>query len=414
MSVAKGNMVGGLSGNPADLEKRKQVFGQNLIPPKKPKTFLELVWEALQDVTSSSWRSQPSSPWFCPSIAPMVKKMNCGLPINSPEDEGESEAGWIEGAAILFSVIIVVLVTAFNDWSKEKQFRGLQNRIEKEQKFSVIRNGHIIQLPVAEIVVGDIAQIKYGDLLPADGILIQGNDLKIDESSLTGESDHVKKSLERDPMLLSGTHVMEGSGRMLVTAVGVNSQTGIIFTLLGASEGEEEEKKKKGKKQGVPENRNKAKTQDGVALEIQPLNSQEGIDNEEKEKKVVKLPKKEKSVLQGKLTRLAVQIGKAGLIMSAITVLILILYFVIDNFVIQRKPWLAECTPIYIQYFVKFFIIGITVLVVAVPEGLPLAVTISLAYSVKKMMKDNNLVRTWMLVRQWAMPQPFALTRQAR
>lgn len=69
--------------------------------------------------------------------------------------------------------------------------------------------------------------------------------------------------------------------------------------------------------------------------------------------------------------------------MSAITVLILILYFVIDNFVIQRRPWLAECTPIYIQYFVKFFIIGITVLVVAVPEGLPLAVTISLAYSVK-------------------------------
>lgn len=69
--------------------------------------------------------------------------------------------------------------------------------------------------------------------------------------------------------------------------------------------------------------------------------------------------------------------------MSAITVLILILYFVIDNFVIQGRPWLAECTPIYIQYFVKFFIIGVTVLVVAVPEGLPLAVTISLAYSVK-------------------------------
>ena len=69
--------------------------------------------------------------------------------------------------------------------------------------------------------------------------------------------------------------------------------------------------------------------------------------------------------------------------MSAITVLILILYFVIDTFVIHNRPWLAECTPIYVQYFVKFFIIGITVLVVAVPEGLPLAVTISLAYSVK-------------------------------
>ncbi|XP_004459107.1 plasma membrane calcium-transporting ATPase 4 isoform X1 [Dasypus novemcinctus] len=391
-SRLKTSPVEGLSGNPADLEKRRQVFGQNLIPPKRSKTFLELVWEALQDVTL-----------IILEIAAIISLVlsfyrppggdheQCGQ-VASSDDEEEAETGWIEGAAILFSVIIVVLVTAFNDWSKEKQFRGLQSRIEQEQKFSVIRNGQIIQLPVAEIVVGDIAQIKYGDLLPADGVLIQGNDLKIDESSLTGESDHVKKSLDKDPMLLSGTHVMEGSGRMVVTAVGINSQTGIIFTLLGASEGDEE-KKKKGKKQGVPENRNKAKTQDGVALEIQPLNSQEGLEGEEKEKKAVKLPKKEKSVLQGKLTRLAVQIGKAGLIMSAFTVLILILYFVIDNFVIQRRPWLTECTPIYIQYLVKFFIIGVTVLVVAVPEGLPLAVTISLAYSVKKMMKDNNLVR---------------------
>lgn len=69
--------------------------------------------------------------------------------------------------------------------------------------------------------------------------------------------------------------------------------------------------------------------------------------------------------------------------MSALTVIILILYFVIDTFAVQGRSWVKECTPIYIQYFVKFFIIGVTVLVVAVPEGLPLAVTISLAYSVK-------------------------------
>ncbi|NWS85852.1 AT2B1 ATPase, partial [Toxostoma redivivum] len=80
-----------------------------------------------------------------------------------------------------------------------------------------------------------------GDLLPADGVLIQGNDLKIDESALTGESDHVRKSLDKDPLLLSGTHVMEGSGRMVVTAVGVNSQSGIIFTLLGATGDDEDE-----------------------------------------------------------------------------------------------------------------------------------------------------------------------------
>uniref|UniRef100_A0A672NMS1 Calcium-transporting ATPase n=1 Tax=Sinocyclocheilus grahami TaxID=75366 RepID=A0A672NMS1_SINGR len=316
------------------------------------------------------------------SLSICLSFIRCGNVSGGAEDEGEAEAGWIEGAAILLSVICVVLVTAFNDWSKEKQFRGLQSRIELEQRFAVVRNGNVIQIPVAEMVVGDMAQVKYGDLLPADGVLIQGNDLQIDESSLTGESDHVRKSADKDPMLLSGTHVMEGSGRMLVTAVGVNSQSGIIFTLLGAGEGEEEKKEKKAKKQ------------DGaVAMEMQPLKSAEGGEVEEREKKKSNVPKKEKSVLQGKLTKLAVQIGKAGLVMSAITVIILVLYFVIETFVVEGRIWLTECTPIYVQYFVKFFIIGVTVLVVAVPEGLPLAVTISLAYSVKKMMKDNNLVR---------------------
>uniref|UniRef100_A0A7N8YN40 Calcium-transporting ATPase n=1 Tax=Mastacembelus armatus TaxID=205130 RepID=A0A7N8YN40_9TELE len=389
----------GLAGAQTDLDKRKEVFGRNLIPPKKPKTFLQLVWEALQDVTLIILEIAALISLGLSFYKPPGESA-CGSAAGGAEDEGEADAGWIEGAAILLSVVCVVLVTAFNDWSKEKQFRGLQSRIEQEQKFQVVRGSQVIQLPVADIVVGDIAQIKYGDLLPADGVLIQGNDLKIDESSLTGESDHVRKSADKDPMLLSGTHVMEGSGRMVVTAVGVNSQTGIIFTLLGAGTEEEEKKEKKGKiiskmqDGNMESNQIKVKKQDGAAaMEMQPLKSAEGGEADEKERKKVSVPKKEKSVLQGKLTKLAVQIGKAGLLMSAITVIILVLYFAIDNFVMQKRPWMPECTPIYIQYFVKFFIIGVTVLVVAVPEGLPLAVTISLAYSVKKMMKDNNLVR---------------------
>lgn len=93
-------------------------------------------------------------------------------------------------------------------------------------------------------------QVKYGDLLPADGIIIQSNDLKIDESSLTGESDQVKKGPDVDPMVLSGTHVMEGSGKVVVTAVGINSQAGIIFALLGAVEDEAIKEQKKQKKLG--------------------------------------------------------------------------------------------------------------------------------------------------------------------
>ncbi|XP_029133669.2 plasma membrane calcium-transporting ATPase 1 isoform X2 [Labrus bergylta] len=396
--------VDGLDGSSEDIDRRKQEFGQNLIPPKKPKTFVQLVWEALQDVTLIILEVAAiislGLSFYKP---PDAERQNCGSAAGGVEEDGEAEAGWIEGAAILLSVVCVVLVTAFNDWSKEKQFRGLQSRIEQEQKFTVVRGGQMVQIKVSEIVVGDIAQVKYGDLLPADGILIQGNDLKIDESSLTGESDHVKKTLDKDPMLLSGTHVMEGSGKILVCAVGINSQTGIIFSLLGASEEDGEEKaEKEKKKEKLKEELKKKKIKDKKSkkddkskkgtdkdgVEMQPLKEDGELDKKKKN-----LPKKEKSVLQGKLTKLAVQIGEAGLFMSALTVLILITRFLIDTFWVQGVPWSKECMPIYMQFFVKFFIIGVTVLVVAVPEGLPLAVTISLAYSVKKMMKDNNLVR---------------------
>ena len=105
----------------------------------------------------------------------------------------------------------------------------------------------------ARLMTAAFFQVKYGDLLPADGVVLQSNDLKIDESSLTGESDHVKKGVDCDPMVLSGTHVMEGSGKVLVTAVGINSQAGIIFALLGAVEEQADKEEKKRVKEGERE-----------------------------------------------------------------------------------------------------------------------------------------------------------------
>lgn len=406
----------GLSGNASDLEHRQQTFGSNTIPPKPPKTFLTLVWEALQDVTLI--------------ILQVAAVVSLGLSFYKPpeqkseddesmeglaHDEHEEEAGWIEGAAILISVAVVVIVTAFNDYTKEKQFRGLQSRIEGEHKFSVIRNGEVIQINVGEIVVGDICQVKYGDLLPTDGVLLQSNDLKIDESSLTGESDHVKKGPNDDPMILSGTHVMEGSGKMLVTAVGVNSQAGIIFTLLGAAAEEDDKEAKQRKKEAKKQRKNKKKGETGQELiDTNPNKTSDGAGavtgnshnattnsaNADTNNKHDTLPEDEeedaqpsssgeKSVLQAKLTKLAIQIGYAGSFIAIFTVVILIIRFCIQKFVVEGESW----NPYLANYFVKFFIIGVTVLVVAVPEGLPLAVTLSLAYSVKKMMLDNNLVR---------------------
>lgn len=86
--------------------------------------------------------------------------------VEAYHDDSESKAEWIEGIAILVAVIVVVLVTAFNDWRKERQFRGLQSKIEHEHKFATVRNGEVIQIPVSDLLVGDICQVKYGNLSP--------------------------------------------------------------------------------------------------------------------------------------------------------------------------------------------------------------------------------------------------------
>lgn len=358
----------GLKGDVVDIDRRKELFGKNQIPPAPSKSFLSLVWEALQDTTLIILQVAALISLFLFFYESHEEKPES---IVKNEDE---KYGWIEGVAILVSVFIVVLVTAFNDYAKEKQFQKLQNRIDDDHKFSVIRNSEAIEILVHEIVVGDILQIKYGDLIPADGVLIQGNDLQIDESSFTGETDMMKKS-ENDPMLLSGTHVMEGRGKILVTAVGINSQVGKIFSLLGVSGDQELPKPEvKSSKNGDVE------TGQGTVAAAEAE-----VDAGPKESST----KKEKSILQRKLTKLAVKIGYFGFVIALITIAILVSQMVYSILTDEDSTHHDE----WPQELVKFFIIGVTILVVAVPEGLPLAVTISLAYSVKKMMQDNNLVR---------------------
>ncbi|CAI4228385.1 unnamed protein product [Auanema sp. JU1783] len=362
----KTDPVNGIPNNNTELENRRRVFGKNEIPPAPSKSFWKLAWEAMQDITLV--------------ILLIAAVFSLALSFYKPpegtgHDESESKSGWIEGVAILAAVIVVVLVTALNDWSKEKQFRGLQSKIETEHKFSVIRGGEAVDIVVNDLVVGDVARVKYGDLLPTDGILIQSNDLKIDESSLTGESDLIKKSPEEDPVLLSGTHAMEGSGRFIITAVGLNSQTGIIMSLLGATK-EEKEDKKEAKENGngvvISNGLSSDKKEDLGAVEDIPVDDKIG-----------------KSVLQAKLSNLAIQIGYIGSIVASATVIILIIRHCIEKYAIEGKSFSTSD----LAYFVNFIIIGVTVLVIAVPEGLPLAITLALTYSVKKMMKDNNLVR---------------------
>uniref|UniRef100_A0A1I8GWH9 Calcium-transporting ATPase n=1 Tax=Macrostomum lignano TaxID=282301 RepID=A0A1I8GWH9_9PLAT len=361
----------------SEIPRRQQVFGANVIPPKPPKTFLQLVLEAMQDYT-------------------LIMLIVCAV-------VSLSISVYQMRVAIAVAVIVVVLVTAFNDWSKERQFRGLQAKLEQEHLFDVIREGQVSKVLVSDIVVGDICQVKYGDALPADGIIIQSNDLKVDESSLTGESDHVKKGEDRDPMLLSGTNVMEGSGKMVVTAVGINSQAGIIFNLLGASGNEEDDSnnsnvKKAGNvdtvtagEQKTPHAENIQLSNVGAAADANPDTMPAGEADKPKKKSS---SSKEKSILQAKLTTLAIRIGNVGSAIGAITLLVLIIKYCVETFA-QPPVGTGDSFDFArdLKKLIEFVVIAVTVIVVAVPEGLPLAVTLSLAYSVKKMMNDNNLVR---------------------
>lgn len=352
----KSSSVKGLMGISNDLQNRVELFGKNYIAPKPPKAFWVLVWEALEDTILRIL------------IAAAIVSLVLGMIIESVE------TGWIDGFAILVAVAVVSLVTAVNDWQKEKQFRQLQGKIDKEQTVDVIRGGDSETIQVTELVVGDVCQLKYGDLVPADGILLQGNDVKVDESSLTGESDQVKKTFEKDIGLFSGTHIMEGSCKYLITAVGEHSQAGRIMVLLGAGDKKQEEAKKA--------TENKAADGEGLLEEVD-LTDKSGEHKPKEEEE------KEKSILQNKLTKLALTIGWMGVGAASITTLVILIRFCVETYAIQKEGWNNK----HLLDFLNAFIVGVTIMVVAIPEGLPLAVTISLAYSVKKMLLDNNLVR---------------------
>ena len=242
----------------------------------------------------------------------------------------EGLGGMVEGIAILMAVLIVSTVTTFNDHQKEKQFRAQKETNAKQTTVTIIRGGVQKVVETRQVLVGDIVLFRPGTKLPADGLLIDGRNIKADESAFTGESEAVEKN-QKSPFLLSGSEITGGTGRMLSIAVGENTGWGNI---------------------------------------LKKLNEEEPAE----------------TPLQTKLNEMAELIGKGGLGAAILTFLALMLFWIIDQF--QNGFELSNMTEI-----VDFFIIGVTIVVVAVPEGLPLAVTISLAYSVDLMAKDNCLVK---------------------
>ncbi|KAG5043316.1 hypothetical protein GYH30_007131 [Glycine max] len=250
---------------------------------------------------------------------------------------GIATEGWpkgtYDGVGIILSIFLVVVVTAVSDYKQSLQFRDLDK--EKKKIFvQVNRDGKRQKISIYDIVVGDVVHLSTGDQVPADGIFLSGYSLLIDESSLSGESEPVNITEEK-PFLLSGTKVQDGQGKMLVTTVGMRTEWGKLMETL--NEGGEDE-----------------------------------------------------TPLQVKLNGVATIIGKIGLTFAILTFVVLTVRFVVEKALHgDFASWSSDDA----KKLLDFFAIAVTIIVVAVPEGLPLAVTLSLAFAMKKLMNDKALVR---------------------
>ncbi|KAL8254593.1 hypothetical protein R6Q59_032814 [Mikania micrantha] len=250
---------------------------------------------------------------------------------------GLATEGWpdgiYDGLGILLSILLVVSVTAVSDYKQSLQFRDLDKE-KKKISCHVTRDSCRKKVSIYDLVVGDIVHLSIGDQVPADGIFISGYNLLIDESSLTGESDYVHID-ENKPFLLAGTKVQDGSAKMLVTAVGMKTEWGRLMETL-SEEGEDE------------------------------------------------------TPLQVKLNGVATIIGKIGLMFAVLTFVVLTVRFLVEKAMRNElSSWSSSDALSMLDYFAT----AVTIIVVAVPEGLPLAVTLSLAFAMKKLMNDKALVR---------------------
>ncbi|MBI2372678.1 MAG: calcium-translocating P-type ATPase, PMCA-type [Deltaproteobacteria bacterium] len=237
---------------------------------------------------------------------------------------------FVDGVAILVAVLIASSVTTVNEARAAKKFRSLEE-LERDHPVRVFRDGEPSSVPSGELVVGDLVALDLGDRVPADGELVEGIGLSIDQSALTGESLPIEKS-GADRALLGSTVVRSGSGLMRISAVGVHSEMGKQMQRL---------------------------------LEAAPG----------------------RTPLEERLARLADRMGGFGVASAVLTFLALL-----ASEVLRGGLELAFDLETG-SHVLELAIVAVTVLVVAVPEGLPLAVTISLAYSVVRMAKDRALVK---------------------
>ena len=248
------------------------------------------------------------------------------------------EKNFMETIGIFVAVFLATTVGFYFERDAAKKF-NLLTALSEEQPVKVRRNGKVMEIPRHDVVVGDVVLVEVGDEVPADGELIVCNDLQINESALTGEPV-AEKSLESGGdgayprnIILRSTMVMNGRGEFVVTAVGDATEIGKVAK----------------------------KSTEQTSVET-PLNMQ--------------------------LDKLAKMISKVGSVVSVAAFFIFLIHDILTN-----PAWGGKDYFYMAEIVLKYFMMAVTMIVMAVPEGLPMAITLSLALNMRRMLKSNNLVR---------------------
>ena len=248
------------------------------------------------------------------------------------------EKNFMETIGIFVAVFLATTVGFYFERDAAKKF-NLLTALSEEQPVKVRRNGKVMEIPRHDVVVGDVVLVEVGDEVPADGELIVCNDLQINESALTGEPV-AEKSLEGGGdgtyprnVILRSTMVMNGRGEFVVTAVGDATEIGMVAK----------------------------KSTEQTSVET-PLHMQ--------------------------LDKLAKMISKVGSVVSVAAFFIFLIHDILTN-----PAWGGKDYFYMAEIVLKYFMMAVTLIVMAVPEGLPMAITLSLALNMRRMLKSNNLVR---------------------
>lgn len=248
------------------------------------------------------------------------------------------EKNFMETIGIFVAVFLATTVGFYFERDAAKKF-NLLTALSEEQPVKVRRNGKVMEIPRHDVVVGDVVLVEVGDEVPADGELIVCNDLQINESTLTGEPV-TEKSLEGGGdgayprnVILRSTMVMNGRGELVVTAVGDATEIGKVAK----------------------------KSTEQTSVET-PLHMQ--------------------------LDKLAKMISKVGSVVSVAAFFIFLIHDILTN-----PAWGGKDYFYMAEIVLKYFMMAVTLIVMAVPEGLPMAITLSLALNMRRMLKSNNLVR---------------------